>query len=108
MIRSSGWPRRPFLKEYPKLLAAVRQTLAAGDAPALRTAAHSLKGSLRYFGETPRAALAFHLETMGSLGKLAEAAANIEALDPPFCAVAPDIQRRLQQPAPAALETCNG
>ena len=38
------------LDELPRLLAAIREAIAAGDATGLRLSAHTLKGSVQYFG----------------------------------------------------------
>ena len=62
-----------FLEEFPRLLAALRESLANADAAGLRMAAHALKGSLSNFGSLPAVALAFELETMGRNGDLTNA-----------------------------------
>jgi PAS domain S-box-containing protein len=53
------------LEEAPKLVEEIRQAIAVRDAAALRLAAHTLKGSIRYFGRGPAFDLAFRLEQMG-------------------------------------------
>ena len=53
------------LEESPRLLATVRSAAAARDATQLRLSAHTLKGTLRYFGETSAYDAAQHLERMG-------------------------------------------
>ena len=45
--------------------AAIREAIAAGDATALRLAAHTLKGSVQYFGAARVLDLAYRLERMG-------------------------------------------
>jgi PAS domain S-box-containing protein len=57
-----------FLEESPRLTAAIHQALAAGDAAALHTAAHTLKGSLQYLGAHQAAQAAYHLETLARAG----------------------------------------
>ena len=42
----------PILEESPRLMAAIRRAVAEGEAQAFRFAAHTLKGSLRYFEES--------------------------------------------------------
>ena len=51
-----------FFEEYPGYACQLTQSLAQQDFPALREAAHSLKGSLGYLGATEGKALALHLE----------------------------------------------
>ena len=51
-----------FFEEYPRYAGRLTQSLAQQDFPALREAAHSLKGSLGYLGATEGKALAGHLE----------------------------------------------
>jgi len=41
-----------FLEETPKLIARLRQAVAAGDAAVIERTAHSLKGELSYFGSS--------------------------------------------------------
>ncbi len=61
-----------FLEDAPQLLADLRQALERGDAPALRRAAHSLKGNGREFGATEFATLCAQLEEHGKRGALEE------------------------------------
>jgi signal transduction histidine kinase/CheY-like chemotaxis protein len=63
-----------FLEETPRLLAEVRGSLVRHDGPALRRAAHSLKGSLLIFKSEPAVKAALELE-VGAIG------ADWEALD---------------------------
>jgi two-component system, sensor histidine kinase and response regulator len=58
------------LEELPRLVAAIHGAVADRDATKLRLTAHTLKGSLRYFGMTPALEAACHLEQMGQDGKL--------------------------------------
>ena len=62
-----------FLEEAPTLLAKIRQSLAARDATALHRAAHTLKGTLGYFGNAPATELAMQMEVMGRRNTLEEA-----------------------------------
>jgi HPt (histidine-containing phosphotransfer) domain-containing protein len=53
------------LDEFPKLLTEIHGAVAKGDAAALKLAAHSLKGTVRFFGENPVYTHAYRLEQMG-------------------------------------------
>jgi len=68
------------IEECPLLLAQVRQAVAQQDAPTLRRAAHTLKGSLRLFGPTPQGELAYQLEKMGAEGQLQEGPRLVDEL----------------------------
>lgn len=63
-----------FLAECPELLGSIRQAIAAGNAVALRHAAHTLKGSLGFFGGKRVIDLAQQLEALGKSGDLTGAA----------------------------------
>ena len=67
--------------EIPRLLAEIRRAAAAGDFPALRLAAHTLKGSVRYFGAQPVLEAALRLEAMGQVGNLEGADEVFSVLD---------------------------
>ncbi len=69
------------LDEAPRLLTAIRQAITASDAAALRRAAHTLKGSIRHFGETDAFELACRLEMMGEEGNLGSAEETLAALE---------------------------
>ena len=56
--------------EIPNLLAAVRNAVTGGDPQALRLAAHTLKGSVRYFGALRVTELAARLESLGQAESL--------------------------------------
>jgi HPt (histidine-containing phosphotransfer) domain-containing protein len=64
---------RTFIEEAPRLLKAIGEAIDRGDGTALRVAAHTLKGSLRYFGAGPAFDDAFHLEKLGQAQDLSEA-----------------------------------
>lgn len=55
-----------FLEEMPKMLNELNAALAENDGPAFQRAAHTLKGSLRYFGANEAFELAYELECIGS------------------------------------------
>ncbi|MFH1267179.1 MAG: response regulator, partial [Planctomycetota bacterium] len=69
------------LEESPRLMAAIREAIDAGDATALRLAAHTLRGSLRYFGESAAYEQASRLEMMAEDGNLSLAEETWAALD---------------------------
>ena len=60
-----GSSSRRLWKNHHGLLAAIREAIAAGDRTALRLSAHTLKGSVHYFGATAVFELACRLERMG-------------------------------------------
>jgi signal transduction histidine kinase/CheY-like chemotaxis protein len=70
-----------FAEEAPGLRAAIRQAIETDDGPALRQAAHKLKGSLSVFGAVEAVALAQRLEQLGEAGALPPAGASWEALE---------------------------
>jgi two-component system sensor histidine kinase/response regulator len=62
-----------FLEDSPRVLEEVRAAVAAGDAVALKRAAHTLKGSASNFGAAAVVATALELEAMGRTGDLTAA-----------------------------------
>jgi CheY-like chemotaxis protein/HPt (histidine-containing phosphotransfer) domain-containing protein len=70
-----------FRAEAPQLLADLRQAGLSSDRESLRRAAHTLKGTLRYFGAESVAELAFQVETLARDGHLPEAIASATTLD---------------------------
>lgn len=54
-----------FLEEYPKHLDSMRVAARCGDGNGFARAAHTLKGSLKYFGPSRAAELALQLEQQG-------------------------------------------
>ena len=84
-----------FLKETPKMMAAVEHALETGDAPALALAAHSLKGCVSTFGARQAFEAARALEMAGRTANLGQAGRDlirlcsaIEALTPELSALA--------------------
>jgi two-component system sensor histidine kinase/response regulator len=59
-----------FREDCPKLLAEIRRAVAAGNAPALMQAAHTLKGAVANFGADAAREAAFRLESIGRTGDL--------------------------------------
>jgi PAS domain S-box-containing protein len=68
------------LGEIPELLAAVRGAVTGGDPKALRRAAHTIKGSVRYFGANRMTELAARLESLAEKENLHAARETLPAL----------------------------
>ena len=82
LLRRAGGDRRlvrelaeVFLADAPRMLEAIRASLAAGDAPALAHAAHALKGSVANFAAAEATEAALTLERLAQAGALGEARA---------------------------------
>ncbi len=69
------------LEECPRLLAAIRAAIARGDARALQTSAHGLKGSVLNFRAHAVADAAWQLERLGRDGALAGADGAYQELE---------------------------
>ena len=67
--------------EMPKMIAAVRHAVAGRDPGGLCTAAHTLKGSLRYFRVDAAFDAAFRLERMGRDGRFEGAEQALDVLE---------------------------
>ena len=63
-----------FFEEYPKMIAGLESSIKSEASVELRRFAHTLKGSLRYFGDTLAGRLAYKLEVMGHNGEIEPAA----------------------------------
>jgi two-component system, sensor histidine kinase and response regulator len=70
-----------FIAECPRMLAAVRDSIAGGSADAVRRAAHAFKGSVANFVEAGPTATAFVLEQMGREERLEDAPAVLAQLE---------------------------
>jgi HPt (histidine-containing phosphotransfer) domain-containing protein len=66
-----------FAEDTSRLLQAMYQALASGNAPGLQQAAHTLKSSSAIFGATALANLCQQLEAQGREGALEGAAAKV-------------------------------
>jgi two-component system sensor histidine kinase/response regulator len=86
-----------FLNDCPRLLSELREAVARGDIPALRRAAHTLKGAALNFGDGGVAESALRLETMARTGDLAGA-------DPARA----DLERRLDRLRATLAEWADG
>ncbi len=85
------------LEEIPRLMAAISKAIASSDAAALRLAAHTLKGSLRYFGKTVACEEVFRLEKTGQDGNLSEAGASLAVLEREILRIIQVLQEHLQE-----------
>jgi PAS domain S-box-containing protein len=70
-----------FLEELPELLTSLREAITAGNAHAMESAAHKLKGSLGNFAANPAFEMALKLEIMSRDGSLSEAAPAYDELE---------------------------
>ena len=70
------------IEEIPLMMTALRESTALGDSARLHLAAHTLKSSLRYFGATEAAELAWQLESSGRAGNLDGVSQVLAALEP--------------------------
>ncbi len=89
---------KTFLKEYKVFLASVEKAISDSDHHTLERAAHTLAGSVSYFGTEQTAVLFQELERMGREGimhqaeeKYALAKEALERLEPELAKVIEDI-----------------
>ena len=90
---------RALLEESPRLLTALRQTIAAGDAPGLRRAAHTLKSCVSYFGAKAAFEAAYRLEAQARDSVPEGAAAAAAELDSQVRQVLAEVARSMQDNA---------
>jgi HPt (histidine-containing phosphotransfer) domain-containing protein len=76
-----------FLEDTAQRLASLGQAVDAGDAKAVREAAHTIKGSSGNMGATGMQHVAEHLERMAKEGDLSGAARSLDGLQTGFAAV---------------------
>ena len=69
-----------FIEDCPRLMKQMHESVQANNAAGLRMAAHTLKGSLSYFGPSQACALALEMEILGRDGNVAQARPTYEAL----------------------------
>jgi HPt (histidine-containing phosphotransfer) domain-containing protein len=81
-----------YLEEAPRLLRDARRAIDAADADALRIAAHTLKGSSRYFGRNRVEELAFHIEKIAARRETAGADAYWQQLQAALAELLPLLQ----------------
>jgi len=80
-----------FLQESPQLLADIHQSVASQDLTTLRRAAHTLKGSVRYFGATQAYDELYKLESMAREGDLTTAEQSLAPLQGHFERLIPEL-----------------
>ena len=86
-----------FVGDTPRHLAALRQSLAAGDAEALRRIAHSLKSASANIGAARLAALCRDLEQCGRAGKVDGAAPLFAEMEREFLSVRESLNALLEK-----------
>src|SRR5687767_4108436 len=80
-----------FAEDTPPLMTAIRDALAASDAPAVNRAAHQLKGSAGNFDAQELTALAQQVESHARGGDLAAVEATLPALQSAIDALLADL-----------------
>ena len=83
------------IEELPRLLAAIGDAIQRGDAAALRLAAHTLKGSLRCFGNTRAHDDAARLEQMARENDFAEGRPVLSVLEEEIAALLQSLRRHV-------------
>ncbi len=78
-----------FLEEAPRLMAGIRRALEAGTPGEVRRLAHTLKGSLNYFGACRAFERAFSVETLAQQQNLDEARKTFLSLEEEMARVRP-------------------
>jgi HPt (histidine-containing phosphotransfer) domain-containing protein len=89
-----------FIEDCPRLLGQIQDSLRQQNAAGLCLAAHTLKGSLGYFGPTQAGVLAQELEVLGRDGKLERAAPVYEALIAKLDELEPLLAALIKKPVP--------
>ena len=69
-----------FLDEYPTLLVELERAIPLADYATIQRAGHTIKGTLRMFGNTSARVLASELENMGKTTLLVNAEAKLARL----------------------------
>lgn len=86
---------RVFLESEPRMIARVREAIAASDAHALEEAAHKLRGALGNFAVGAAYEVATQLEDLGAGGELAQAPEMLLRLETELRVVRGGIEARL-------------
>ncbi|MCA9147776.1 MAG: response regulator [Planctomycetales bacterium] len=84
-----------FLEERPGLLRSLLESIAAADAPTLRRAAHTIKGSTRIFGDERVTELSKALEDRGANGDFTDVVPLAEQLQIELNSLARHLERYL-------------
>jgi len=88
------------LEESPRMMTAVREAIAQRDAEALRLAAHTLGGAIRYLDATSASDQARQLEEMGMEGDLKNPEEVLAALEGEIERIMPALQDYVEQDDP--------
>jgi HPt (histidine-containing phosphotransfer) domain-containing protein len=88
------------LEEIPRLMAAIRQSVADRDTTRLRLSAHTLKGSLRCLGAEGVFQRAYEIEVMARDGTLDDSPRALELLENEVARVIPVFARFLERDEP--------
>ena len=80
-----------FLEDGPRMMGEVEQACRNGDATALASAAHGLKGCVATFGAKPAYEAALALETAGRNQDLSRAAEDLLRLEVAIGALTPEL-----------------
>lgn len=80
-----------FLEDGPRMMGEVEEALRNGDATALASAAHGLKGCVATFGAKPAYEAALALETAGRNKDLSRAAQDLVRLELAIGALTPEL-----------------
>lgn len=87
-----------FVAECPRMMAAVREAVSAGDASRIRRAAHALKGSVGNFTNQAPTTTALALEEAARRGDLGAAAALVPVLEREVAVVVEHLGRFAVEP----------
>ena len=90
-----------FIEDCPRLVGQMEESLREKNAAGLRLAAHTLKGSLSYFGPSQACALACELEILGRDDCLEQAVPFHEALLAKLNELQPVLAGLIRKPAHA-------
>ena len=115
LLRRAGGDRRLmremaelFLADAPRMLDAVRDSLATGDASALSHAAHALKGSVSNFATAEATEAALKLERLARAGALGEARAAHAQVEEEIARVCQALRELVTENAPPARMAAGG
>jgi HPt (histidine-containing phosphotransfer) domain-containing protein len=89
-----------FFDEYPKLIVGLQSSIESGTLVDLRRFAHTLKGCLRYFGETRAGQLSLELEIMGRDGQTERATRVFGDLQIEMGSLLPELKAFVASPSP--------
>ena len=85
-----------YLEESPRLIADMHRAIEQADGPQLNISAHSLKGSLRFFGAEQAFQLAYQLELIGRDKDFENAGATLDKLEALLAQVTPCLRSHLE------------